>query len=223
MKDIKATANLFTPGCLYRATGAKYMSMYGSITDVQVHGHGLLVDDMVAYTNCNKILQGDIISWLSTSWRLTSPFNLTQVEILDLERDICPRNNHSLLLVPQRMTFNEGLRTCQKFSGHLAIYKERREFDQITRFMSRTAQSFSADCSSPVREQYRELQVYLAGSDKDQEGDWRALEGDQPIKYLPWAANRPYNDGDQYNCLMLEVFHFHFHLNIIHNLNHRWN
>ena len=223
MKDIKDTANLFTPGCLYRATGAKYMSMYGSITDVQVHGHGLLVDDMVAYTNCNKILQGDIISWLSTSWRLTSPFNLTQVEILDLERDICPRNNHSLLLVPQRMTFNEGLRTCQKFSGHLAIYKERREFDQITRFMSRTAHSFSEDCSSPVREQYRELQVYLAGSDKDQEGDWRALEGDQPIKYLPWAANRPYNDGDQYNCLMLEVFHFHFHLNIIHNLNHRWN
>ena len=205
MKDISESMNLFTAGCIYRSTGVKYMSMYGSITDVQVYGRSLSIADMLAYTTCDKVQQGDVISWLSTSWRLTSPFNSTEIEMLDLERDICPRKTHSMLLIPQRMTFNEGLRICKKFSGHLAIYTARQEFDSITRFLSKRANSYSAQCSVEVREEKREVQTYLAGRDSQQEGDWRAIEEDLPIEYLPWAANRPYNDGDQYNCLMLQV------------------
>ena len=220
MKDLRPTQNIFTAGCVYRATGAKYMSMYGSITDVQVSfvaisqifrrclqvfGRGLSVEEMAGFTTCSQELRGDIISWEEAEWSLASPRNTTVVELLDLERDVCPRRNSSLLLVPQRMSFTEGLRLCRKLSGEMVSYTERRHFEELTHFMAKTANSFSDQCSSAKEAGAREVQVYLAGQDEDREGEWLALDGGGAIQFLPWAPNRPYNDGEQYNCLMLEM------------------
>ena len=50
----------------------------------------------------------------------------------------------------------------------------------------------------------RTIKVYLAGTDKDKEGTWVTWYTKDKIQHLPWGPNRPYNDGDRYNCLMLE-------------------
>ena len=219
MKDVGGTFNLLTSGCLYRAKGSDgypfHMSMYGSIADVQMFSRTLSLEEMVAHTACSQVLRGDIINWEKTNWRLSSPKNSTEVEVLDLEKDVCTiatRRNQSLLLVPQRMTSTEGFRICQKLSGQLASYTEREGFDSITHLLSGTPSVFSDQCSIQVGEGRqrdgegrRRVRVNLAGSDEQQEGDWRTVETNQPIQHLPWAPNRPFTDGYQYNCLELQV------------------
>ena len=212
MKDIKGTFNLFTSGCTYRDKGSDgfpfHMSMYGSITDVQVFSRNLSLEEMVAFTTCSQLLRGEIISWQSTNWRLASPLNSTEVEVLDFEKDVCTsatRRNQSLLLVPQTMSSTEGFRICQKLSGQLASYTEREGFDVITHQLSGTSSVFSGQCSIEVGEGRRRVRVNLAGSDEQQEGDWRTVDTAQPIQHLPWAPNRPFTDGFQYNCLELQV------------------
>ena len=172
---------------------------------LQVFGRGLSVEEMTAYTTCSQQLMGDIISWETTQWSLVSPRNSTVVELLDLERDICPGGNTSLLLIPQRMSFTEGLRLCRKLSGKMLGYTEKKHFNTLTHFMAKTANGFSDQCSIAREDGDREVQVFLAGQDEEREGEWRALEGDRVIEFLPWAPNRPYNDGELYNCLMLEL------------------
>ena len=51
-KFIIIKASIFTFGCFYRNMGAKFMSMYGSVTDAQVFGRELTDQEMIDITSC---------------------------------------------------------------------------------------------------------------------------------------------------------------------------
>ena len=129
MKKVSSRASIFTLGCMYWNSVNQYMAMYGSVTDAQVFGRALTEQEMVGVTSCKLPLRGDILSWQTATWTLRSPYNTTKKEVLSMEKDICVSLNQSLVLVPQKLTFFEGLHQCTKLSGRLADYTEKEEFD----------------------------------------------------------------------------------------------
>ena len=165
---------------------------------------GLGIEKMVQITKCQIKVKGNIISWEDKVWSLESPLNTTEVEVVDLELDVCPRRVASLLLVPQRMAHGQGTRICNKLSGRLAGYSMEAEFDEVTRFLAKRSSSYATECSTPTEEGQQQVQVYLGVTDAEVEGSWRKEDG-SAVEHLPWARNRPYNDGDLYNCLMVQV------------------
>ena len=64
-----------------------------------------------------SFLQGDIINWERDEWDLRSPWNTSVSEMLDLERDVCNMREEGLLLVPQKLSFQESLHVCGKLLG----------------------------------------------------------------------------------------------------------
>ena len=207
MKDLKSKAEHFTLGCLYRSVGTMKMSMYGSVTDAHVFNRTLEDEDMISFTSCEKSrVKGNVISWEANEWSLRSPFNTTVMEEYDLERDICNQPEQGLVLVPHKLSFKDSLHVCEKLSGKIASYVEEQELDQITRFLSKVSNMNTNECSSNLEEgsSRKSIKVYVAGTDEDKEGLWETWYSKHKIAYLPWGPNRPYNDGDQYNCLMLE-------------------
>ena len=126
---------------------------------------------MIGWTSCDLPIEGDIISFRTAKWNLRSPYNTTAMEVMDLKKDICISHNKSLVLVPQKLTFFEGLHQCSKLSGRLADYTEKVGFDQITRHLSRRGNSYSDHCSSPWAEDGRMVEVFLAVSDQKEESN----------------------------------------------------
>jgi hypothetical protein len=180
--------------------------MYGSVTDAQVFGRALNDDEMIGITSCSLELRGDILSWQTADWTLRSPHNTTELEVLDLEEDICVSYNQSLVLMPQRLNFFEGQHQCSKLSGRLADYTEKNEFEDIAHFLARRGNSHSEHCSSPrPGHNGRNVEVFLAVSDKREETKWRTWDGDQTVNHLPWAPNRPTKNGEANNCMLLNV------------------
>ena len=205
MKKVSRNATIFTLGCMYWNQVNKYMSMFGSVTDAHVFGRALSDEEMIGWTSCSLPIEGDIISYKKAKWILRSPYNTTVKEVMDLKKDICISHNKSLVLVPQKLTFFEGLHQCSKLSGRLADYTEKMGFDKITRHISRRGNSNSDHCSAPLADVGRMVEVFLAVSDQREETKWRTWEGDKQVNHLPWAPNRPTKNGEANNCMLLKV------------------
>ena len=77
------------------------MSMFGSVTDAQVFSRELSDQEMMDMTGCRNFLTGDILSWESETWNLTTPWNSSEMEILDFEKDVCsnPEVNHTSFIL----------------------------------------------------------------------------------------------------------------------------
>ena len=77
------------------------MSMFGSVTDAQVFSRELSDQEMMDMTGCRNFLTGDILSWESETWNLTTPWNSSEMEILDFEKDVCsnPEVKHTSLFI----------------------------------------------------------------------------------------------------------------------------
>ena len=93
MKEITDKPRMFSLGCFYRKD--KWMSMFGQVTDAQVFGRELTDREMIDITGCRSALTGDIISWETEPWTLTSPGRSSRLELLDYERDVCARQDVS--------------------------------------------------------------------------------------------------------------------------------
>ena len=131
MKKMNLTADILTLGCLYRTYGTMYMSMYGSVTDGQVFGRTLQDKEMEDITSFNSDLVGDIINWKNSKWNLKSPFNTTELEVLDFEKDVCSRPAQGLLLVPHKLNFRESLHACARLSGDIVSHVDKIRCDEI--------------------------------------------------------------------------------------------
>ena len=90
------------------------MSMFGSVTDAQVFSRELTDKEMMDITGCRWVepytshltphtshltdvsprnfITGDILSWDTATWNLTTPWNSSEMEILDFEKDVCSNN-----------------------------------------------------------------------------------------------------------------------------------
>ena len=124
-------------------------------------------------------------------------------------------------MVPQQLNFQESLHVCKKLSGKVISYSERDEFDDLVYYLSLTNNMRASACTED-KESSSLLQVWAGGTDAEVEGIWRKHDHNTSIKvntidckqnilrsfttqHLPWGENRPYNDGELYNCLVIRT------------------
>ena len=94
---------------------------------------------------------------------------------------------------------------CSKMSGQMTTYINKTQLTEILHHLGSPASMNAAECSTALDSETNEIQLYLGGTDDDVEGVFTTWYTRQLIQYLPWGPNRPYNDGDLYNCLMLKA------------------
>ena len=116
-------------------------------------------------------LDGDILRWDRETWELRSPFNRSDLEILDFEKDVCANFDKGLLMVPQKMNFGESVHTCKKLSGNIITYVDKARFDEYVYFLSSSRNMKSSACMEPLDET-NQIEVWTGGSDGISEGKW---------------------------------------------------
>ena len=206
-KSFNGSINFVSAGCYYRPDGPiGHMSMVGSVTDVQIFGKVLKNDELIKMTDCTNFLDGDFLSWVTTTWILRGKQGLSTKETMDLGLDVCQARDSSLHLVPYTMNFKySGLDMCSKLSGEIAGHISQKDFQKKERFLSVRDLLRSQNCLEESKDGDSILRVWLAGNDEEEEGRWRNWYTGQDIKYLPWGPSRPYVGGTLYNCMKLEM------------------
>ena len=60
-----------------------------------------------------------MISWETTNWNLTTPWNSSEMEMLDMEKDVCADvgKETGLFMVPHKLNWEESQHVCNKLSG----------------------------------------------------------------------------------------------------------
>ena len=144
------------------------------------------------------------MSWdQEEQWTLRSPQGTSEREFYDFEKDVCRSTVSSLVLVPQKMSFFDGSYVCTKLSGSIVEYVQRNRFQEITHFLAGRGQTSTSQCTTTWNEDDRAVEAYLGGTDNKEEGKWRTWVHDEEIFHLPWAPNRPTNNGILDNCMIL--------------------
>ena len=124
-------------GCAYQTTGSKIKSMVGQISDLQIFGTELRESQMKAYTSCTDFIKGDLLRWDSIPWTLTGRRQVSELEYLDLETEICNAQNSSHILVPialKKEPFGEQM--CSKLSSNIASYTNEQDLEPIVQFLA---------------------------------------------------------------------------------------
>ena len=188
-------ASIFTFGCFYRDQGPKFMSMYGSVTDAQVFSRELSDEEMIEITSCKyvfinehqsilyfrKFPKGDIISWEREAWNLTTPWNSSEMEILDFEKDVCNMKEKALFMVPHRFNHDESHHICKKLSGRMVDYVDQNQFDDILHYLSLSTNMKSEACTTPT-EDGRQILAWTGGNDLLNEGKFETWSTREDIQ-----------------------------------------
>ena len=101
--------------------------------------------------------------------------------MLDLERDVCNTREEGLLLVPQKLSFQESLHVCRKLSGQVVSYSQLEGFKEIVFFLSLSPNMRASSCSEASGAS-RVLQTWGGGSDLYEETVWRTYNTAEDIK-----------------------------------------
>ena len=101
--------------------------------------------------------------------------------MLDLEKDVCKNRERGLFMVPQKLSFTEGLHVCKKLAGKVISYNDRDEFEDIVHFLSLTPNMRSPACID-IKESSSLLQVWAGGTDEQVEGVWRTYDNNTIIE-----------------------------------------
>ena len=201
---IPRTADFAAVGCAYRSTGAKLMSMMGSVTDFQVFGSELDDETMAAVTGCRAFPQGDIVSWHKDVWFLNGSKSYTETSYLDLETNICPIKTTSHFFIPYLMNREPaGAHMCRKFSGTLAGFATKSEFNMLTHFLSYKNHLRSNQCIEKEEGASEEFTLSSWVAPKLVGQLYENPYTNQKLEYLPWAEGRPW--GGQIACTMVNM------------------
>ena len=126
--------------------------------------------------------QGDIISWDREPWSLRSPWNRSEAEMLDLEKDVCANRDLGYFLVPQQVSFDESIHVCQKLSGTPVTFSNKTEFDAIVHFLSGASNMRASACVETLEDGSTSIQVWGGGTDEAREGVWTSWDGHKEIE-----------------------------------------
>ena len=114
-------------------------------------------------------------------------------EILDFERDICPKplksnalektDQKGLFMVPHRHTFSESVQVCKTLSGSLTSYVTQNEFEDLTYFLSLSQNMKAVNCVDTA-EGSTKIKVWAGGQDEIKEGIWETWKQRQLVEVI---------------------------------------
>ena len=127
--------------------------------------------------------EGDILSWDKEPWELRSPWNRSEIEVLDLDKDICTHNDKGLLMVPQKLTFEESIHVCKKVAGSVISYVNKTDFEKYVHFLSQSRNMKSTACIQNL-ENENKAEIWAGGTDNMVEGVWKTWNGHKEIEVM---------------------------------------
>ena len=138
---------------------------------------------MVSFNHFRLFLEGDVLSWDREEWELRSPWNRSEMEILDLEKDICAGGNTGYFIVPQKNTFDESIHLCKKLSGSVMSYINQTQFEDVVHFASYDNILNIKECTEDSGDDVM-IEFWSGGTDQDEEGSWITWDNNQPIEVI---------------------------------------
>ena len=196
--------NFISLGCAFQTTGSKIKSTVAQLTDLQIFGSELSTSQMKAYTICSQFLKGDLLSWNDIPWVLAGRRQYSELEYLDLEKDICSSQDSSLILVPfplKKEPYAEHM--CSKLSSTIASYTNRQDLDVMVNFLANKDNLFENGCTKKVAD-VDDKYIITIGVDGKLRGDNLINPSvGASITYLPWMDGRPW--GGLHQCLFISL------------------
>ena len=90
-------------------------------------------------------------------------------------------------MIPHPLEFSEGEGYCEKISGRLATYVTKTDFQEILHHLSLSHNMQAQPClKSSQTEETKTIEVYLGGTDEDEEGTWTTLYSRENIE-VSWC------------------------------------
>ena len=170
---------------------------------LQVWDTQLAGEDMQAYTQCTrKDLKGNLFSWEDTEWKFLNSKNYSEMTLADMETEVCWQNNLMFLLLPVPMQYNgigQAEDSCEKFSGKVANYVTRKEFELPQTYLLRH-HDHPTSCHTKEGN-YTAFSTWWGATDDLEEGTFRNRYNNKVLEYTPWTPGSPYPDATTYNCL----------------------
>ena len=208
-KDVKAAMDAFPTqfnfvslGCSYQSAGSKMKSIVGQVTDLQIFNSVLEESEMKAYTNCEKMLKGDLLTWDKIPWILAGSKQVSEIEYLDIQNDICAQQDSSLILLPFPLQKEpHALEMCGRLSSNIASYTNETDLDEILHFLAKRNNLHENECISQTSETEFLMTAGIDGKLVD--GYFINPSTSSEISYLPWDDGRPW--GGVHQCLFLSV------------------
>jgi hypothetical protein len=108
--------NMISMGCAY---GLFEDSNVGVVTDFQLFGRSLSKAEMKDMTGCNRRFYGDLLSWDLEPWIFNKTGDVSEVEYLEFEKDVCDMKEKKNHIFPIKIPFSKSLKLCKKVSGKL--------------------------------------------------------------------------------------------------------
>ena len=152
-KDFKEEIEKFPRYFDFISLGSKIKSTVSQCTDMQMFAQELSESQMIAYTNCEEFLRGDMLSWGEIPWVLAGNRQVSELEYLDLQKQICSPQDSSLILIPfplKKEKFGEQM--CSKMSGAVASYTSEQDLEFIINFLANNNNLIEKECIKKVSE-----------------------------------------------------------------------
>ena len=164
----------------------------GQVSDFNVWRKPLSLEEMTAFTTCQRMMKGDVVNWDRSDWELV---NMTSREATDEEICVPPKPGH--ILFPENRNSSSLTDLCHKMRGKASAIKDEATQLMMTEQIKRVPQCLKRD-SSPL---------YWGGwTDQAREDEWRAVDGGEPLgRYRPWQLGKPNGDRLE-NCLEVNGF-----------------
>ena len=196
--------NFVSLGCAYQTTGSKIKSTVAQYTDLQMFGSELSAGQMRAYTTCSEFLQGDLLSWKDIPWILGGRKQVSELEYLDLEADICASQDLSFLLLPfplKKEPYAEHM--CSKLSSYVASYTNNQDLDVIVNHLANKDSLNENECTN-MDGKIDDTYTLIVGVDGKLDADtFLNTSKGTTVTYFPWEEGRPW--GGLHQCLFLSL------------------
>ena len=152
---------------------------------------------MKAYTNCKEFLKGDLLSWNVIPWVLAGNRKVSELEYLDLQKEICTPQESSLILVPfplKKEPFGEQM--CSKMSSIVASYTSDQDLEFIVKFLANKNNLIENGCIKKVSETENEYLITSGVDGKLNGGKFLNPSKGTPVVYFPWV-------NTHYSCILM--------------------
>ena len=87
------------------------------MTDFQLFNRTLSKAEMEDWTGCTQRFDGEIVNWDSEEWVFNKTGNMSEVEKLEFESNICDLSENSKHIIPVQLSFKQSLEYCEKIAG----------------------------------------------------------------------------------------------------------
>ena len=163
----------------------------GQISDFNMWSKALNEAEMKEFTNCDRMLKGDLVNWDESDWELT---NMTEIQLTLDEICIPPRPGH--VLIPEKRSMESLQLVCTQIGGKVSVIK-----DNETQIEMSAKAVKSESCTKGGQPQF-----WSGWSDEQIEGVFQDVNNGEILSeshFSPWFVGKP-NGERRENCVQVD-------------------